>query len=340
MTSQIPQSPEEAKKKKVALPSLLSNIRNAQGTIGRAADDFHEREIRPLLGVGGPGGSGAGVGSSSTSSGRIAAPSSHPQLHRSAPSASLAATFNNFSQRFGDQWRKRSTRRKKGQGVTNVPQSFFIAVGCFFFAFPVFFLLYILARHAVFGDEEDMSRGKQVHIHEVPTSFGRGETLLGEQGGANINDNPQKVPESPIIVHDDTVMSELQEDVKNVVLGEGDSEQKAETETLVDDNEYPPAIEPKAGEQAPAGVSAKEADTITNEEKKEIESSLTGVNEDGNGNPREVIAKASNEDAESVEQESTKTKPQTDQVEEKDVVDSSVEKEASLRGSHDDEKKK
>lgn len=180
MSSQLPRFSPDSKKKKPALPSLLSNIRNAQAAIGRAAaDDVHDRETRPLVSAGGGGGA------------RTAVPSSHPQLSRSAPSASLSSTLHNFSQRFGSQWRKRS-QRKKGGGVTVVPQTFFLAVGCFFFAFPLFFVLYILARHAVFGDEGESS-GSQVHVHEVPaslgTSFESGKELL-EMNTVDI-DNPE-----------------------------------------------------------------------------------------------------------------------------------------------------
>jgi len=178
----IPPSPE-TKKKKAALPSILSNIRNAQAVIGRATDDLHERETRPLMGGSGGGGSGG--------SSRMAPPASNrPQLSRGAPSSSLAATLQNFSQRFGSQWRKRS-RRKRGGGVTSVPQSFYLAVGCFFFAFPLFFVLFILARHAVFGDESDSS---QAHKHEVPVSshvsFESGQELI-DMNHMMENNNPE-----------------------------------------------------------------------------------------------------------------------------------------------------
>lgn len=176
----------DSKRKKPALPSILSNLRNAQAAIGRAADDLHEREIRPLVG----GGIGGGGG---VSGGRMAASSSQPQLHRTTPS-SLSSTWHNMSQRFGSQWRKLSSQRRKkgGNGVTAVPQSFYVAVGCFFFAFPIFFVLYILARHAVFGDEGDISGGKS-HIHEVPTSFSNGTDFYSGSEPVEmdqIGDNP------------------------------------------------------------------------------------------------------------------------------------------------------
>ncbi|KAL9190759.1 hypothetical protein ACHAXT_000465 [Thalassiosira profunda] len=161
MASHAPPTPD-AKRKKPALPSLLSSVRNAGAAIGRAGaadyDHLHDRETRPL------------TGGAPMVSGR-------PQLHR-GPSSALASTFHNFSQRFGSQWRKRGRRRKGGQGVTIVPQSFYFAVGCFFVAIPVIFVLYILARHSVFGDEDD----PQVHKHEVPSSFADGVGMAFESG--------------------------------------------------------------------------------------------------------------------------------------------------------------
>lgn len=138
MSNRSPKSPSDKKKKATALPSLLSKLRNAQAVIGRAADDLHDRESRPLVGT-------------------------RPQLQRNPP-PSFSNNLQNFSQRFGSQLRKRG-RKKTGHGVTGVPQSFYVAVLCFFFAFPLFFLLFILARHAVFGDEAESS---QAHKHEVP----------------------------------------------------------------------------------------------------------------------------------------------------------------------------
>lgn len=165
-------SPPDSKKKKPALPTFLSSLRNAQAVIGRAADDFHERETRPLAG--------------STGGGRVAAAPNQPQLRSAPPSASLSSSLNNFSQRFGSQFRKHSQstgkgRRRKGHGVTGVPQSFYVAVLCVFFAFPIFFVVFILARHAVFGDESDNSVGK-VHIHEVPSAFAIEPALEGAGG--------------------------------------------------------------------------------------------------------------------------------------------------------------
>lgn len=142
-------TPDKKLNKKPALPSLLSNLRNAQAVIGRAATDttdIHEREVRPLV-------------------------SSRPQLQQrnASTSSSLSSTLQNFSQRFESNWRKRAGRRKSNKGSKGVtiiiPQGFYLAVGCFFFAFPILFIIFILARHAVFGDEADSS---EIHNHEVP----------------------------------------------------------------------------------------------------------------------------------------------------------------------------
>lgn len=198
------------KKKKSALPAFLSSLRNAQAVIGRAADDFHERETRPLAG----GASGSGGG------GNI-------KLNRSAPpSASLSSALNNFSQRVGSQLRKHKQntgRRKKGHGVTGVPQSFYVAVVCFFFAFPILFVIYILARHAVFGDETDNSVEK-VHIHEVPPAFAIESEIKGEGGvyqppTMEAVENSQVIKEkfSPAVAQSAT--TELQEEMNPVQGG-------------------------------------------------------------------------------------------------------------------------
>mmetsp|Transcript_39035 Transcript_39035/g.82090 ORF Transcript_39035/g.82090 Transcript_39035/m.82090 type:complete len:340 (-) Transcript_39035:83-1102(-) len=203
MTNQAPASPQ-SKKKKTALPTILSGIRNAQAAIGRAADELQERENFPLMGGGG--------------SSRMAAPSNHPQLHRSAPSSSLSSSIHNFSQRFGSQWRKRG-RRKKGQGVTIVPQSFFVAVGCFFVAFPVIFVIYALARHAVFGDEGDDSVTKK-HIHEVPSAFSSGYGF--ESGKELLELNGMDQP-----------TDEIGKDVEGIGEEEKTEEEKTEEETVL-----------------------------------------------------------------------------------------------------------
>jgi len=142
-----PKLSPDTRKKKSALPSLLSNIRNATqaAAFGGSASD-HEREVRPLV-------------------------ANSPQLQqRNVPSNSLSSTIQSFSERFGRDWHKRG-KKKKGKGVTlNIPTGFYYAVGCFFILFPLFFLVYILARHSVFGDEGDTTSTTK-HIHEVPATL-------------------------------------------------------------------------------------------------------------------------------------------------------------------------
>ena len=209
-------SSPDTKKKKIALPSLLSNFRNAQAAIGRAAaaEDLNEREMRethyPLMGTNGDyamGTSGAGVGRMAGSS------SSRPQnLQRGPPSSNLSSTLNNFSQRFGNQWRKRKRRKKaSGSGATGVPQEFYFAVGCFFIAFPVIFILYILARHSVFGDEGYAS-GAQVQKHEVPAN--------------NIVNPDDEIRGAGFGVNQDVIDGEVTKELKSQVK-EGDDSQSA-----------------------------------------------------------------------------------------------------------------
>ncbi|KAL3757293.1 hypothetical protein ACHAWU_008454 [Discostella pseudostelligera] len=188
MILSAPPSPD-SKKKKPALPSLLSSLRNArQAVVGRASDAaedlLYERELRPLTGGGGGSGSSNSLvqlGSTSASGGNTGSSANRPQhLQRGggggggvggggvggigAPSTSMSsnatftATLQNFSQRFGNKFRgggRARNRRKKGSGVTVVPQEFYLAVGCFFFVFPIFFMIYIyFAGHSVFGGND------------------------------------------------------------------------------------------------------------------------------------------------------------------------------------------
>lgn len=179
-------SSPETKKKRQALPSVLSNIRNAQAAIGRAtttaADEpHHEWEMREREGN------------------VISSPLMQPPVDRrnqttsssSYSSSSYATTLNNFSQRFGNEWRtqKRRLRRKDSSGV---PSSFYFAVGCFFFAFPIIFILYILARHSVFGDEGYGSGTvvqKQQHVDLSSTIVvNPDDEIRGKNFGVNVND--------------------------------------------------------------------------------------------------------------------------------------------------------
>jgi hypothetical protein len=94
----------ETKKKRQALPSVLSNIRNAQAAIGRAtttaADEpHHEWEMREREG-----------------NNIISSPLMQPPVDRrnqtssSYSSSSYATTLNNFSQRFGNAYHTQKTK--------------------------------------------------------------------------------------------------------------------------------------------------------------------------------------------------------------------------------------
>lgn len=175
----------ETKKKRQALPSVLSNIRNAQAAIGRSSttstdEPHHEWEMREREG-----------------NVIFSSPLMQPPVDRrnqtassSYSSSSYAATLNNFSQRFGNEWRsqKRRLRRKDSSGV---PSSFYFAVGCFFFAFPIIFILYILARHSVFGDE-GYGSGTVVQKQHVGLSstivINPDDEIRGKNFGVNVND--------------------------------------------------------------------------------------------------------------------------------------------------------
>lgn len=244
-----PPSPD-SKKKKPALPSLLSNLRNArQAVVGRASDaaeDFlYERELRPLTGGGGAGGGGSSgalglLSSNSTGGGGpqhlqrggggggggggigvggvggIGATSSSSSM--SSNSTTLSTTLQNFSQRFGNKFRsgggKSRTRRKKGSGVTVVPQEFYVAVGCFFFVFPIFFLIYIyIAGHSVFGDGSDGSHQIQ-KIDQEDGGFGiLNQTDLDSQPSVEYGDNSQGM------LIEDEIMGKLHDGSDDSILG-------------------------------------------------------------------------------------------------------------------------
>ena len=197
----------DTKKKKIALPSVLSNIRNAVGRAGVEENSGKsEVEIRPLLGSNLNRSSNdlVGVGKSSSSAtnraqmrDRSTAPSSSgvppPPLSSSAasplfgsrqtlPARNLPASVNNwsatlqtYSERIGSQWRKRNRRdsnnnerRRRRGGVTINTQPFLIVVGFLFIGFPILLMLFLLARKAVFGDEGvDNVAKHEVPAHEV-----------------------------------------------------------------------------------------------------------------------------------------------------------------------------
>jgi hypothetical protein len=234
----------DTKKKKIALPSVLSNIRNA---VGRAGVDEkggkNEVEIRPLINVPGlnnrSSGDLVGVGKKSSNVNdrsqmrdRSTVPSSSSSSYgvpppplsatspgyglgqsrqtlpsRNAPSASStnwSATLQTYSERIGSQWRKRNRRdsneRRRHRGVTINTQPILIVLGLFFIGFPILFMLFLLARKAVFGDEGvDNVAKHEVPAHEVLNNgadTGLSTTILGgENAESTWNDMKQLTSE-------------------------------------------------------------------------------------------------------------------------------------------------
>lgn len=195
MLSSSPISPD-TKKKKIALPSVLSNIRNAVGRAGGAEEGGKsEVEIRPLLG----GSSGVGnnrsaddlvrVGKKTNLRDRTAPPSSlamsppPPLLGQSGrqsfparSNAALASSINVWSERIGSQWRKRSRRdsnERRRRGVTINTQPILLLLGLFFIGLPILLVFYLLARSSVFGDEgvDDVAK-HEVPAHETSSNIG------------------------------------------------------------------------------------------------------------------------------------------------------------------------
>ena len=183
----------DTKKKKIALPSVLSNIRNAVRA-GAEEGGRNDVEIRPLIGGAGNINNLVGVGKSSSYASdrlqmrdRSAIPlsgipnpplsSASPQRFgnrqtlppRNVPSASAINNWSNtlqtYSERLGSQWKKRSNNeRRRRRGVTINTQPILLVLGLFFIGVPILVTLFLLARKAVFGDE-DLDT---VATHEVP----------------------------------------------------------------------------------------------------------------------------------------------------------------------------
>ena len=260
MISAPPSPDPDSKKKRAPLPSLLSNLRNArQAVVGRASDAaedlLYERELRPLTGGGG-GSSGALelLGSTSTSGGGpqhlqrgvgggvggVGAPPS--SISSGAATAAFTSTMQNFSQRFGNKFRRGSnarSRRKKGSGVTVVPQEFYLAVGCFFFAFPIFFMIYIyIAGHSVFGDgSNDGHQIMDVGLGVNQTGFDgdNSQGMLIEDEMDNVRDRlDDSIPDVETLGQNDqkkftkrNIDSSLTEDNTNDLTGDEDGNASA-----------------------------------------------------------------------------------------------------------------
>ena len=170
MSIQPPMSPD-SRKRKPALPFLLSNLRNAQATI--ASSVAGTTEIRPLV-TSSSSSNNDHNGSSyasdrsnmkrsvtaSLSSSTARAPytleQSTPNTRLNTNTSSISSTLTSLSQRFENTWRKRNqhlhkedssvrTRRRR-QIRVSIPQSFLFSSVCFFIGIPLLVFLYVLAR--------------------------------------------------------------------------------------------------------------------------------------------------------------------------------------------------
>ena len=200
MSSQPPISPD-SRKKKPALPFLLSNLRNAHSAI--ATSVAGTIEARPLV--------SGGTSSNDHSSNYAASDRSNmkrsvtaslssnraPPALDTAPNTrlntnpaptSLSSTLTSIQQRFENSWRKRNQHlhkeddslrhntKQRRQIRVSIPQSFLLTSVCFFLAIPVLVLLYVLARKSVFGDE-----GVEISEHKYEVKTFDGELPVGEQ---------------------------------------------------------------------------------------------------------------------------------------------------------------
>ena len=244
----------DTKKKKIALPSVLSNIRNAVGRAGVEENSGKsEVEIRPLLGSNLNRSSNdlVGVGKSSSSAtnraqmrDRSTAPSSSgvppPPLSSSAasplfgsrqtlPGRNVSASVNNwsatlqtYSERIGSQWRKRNRRdsnnneRRRRKGVTINTQPFLIVVGFLFIGFPILLMLFLLARKAVFGDEGvDNVAKHEVPAHEV-LNYG-----IDNTGVSPGNTEAQVLNDLKQLTSEDNPLGSFENDSETISVEEG-----------------------------------------------------------------------------------------------------------------------
>ncbi|KAL3795100.1 hypothetical protein ACHAWO_009263 [Cyclotella atomus] len=209
MAQQSPISPD-SRKKKPALPSLLSNLRNAHSAI--ATSVVGTSEARPL--VSGTVSTNSGQSSNTYTADRSSmkrsvtaslsssnrAPSAlfdtapNIRLNTNPGPTSLSSALTNFQQRYENTWRKRNqhlhkeddslmhnTKRRR-QIRVSIPQAFLLSSLCFFIAIPLLVLLYVLARKSVFGDEGvDLSEHKyEVKTFDGEMTVGNQQTVLEE----------------------------------------------------------------------------------------------------------------------------------------------------------------
>mmetsp|Transcript_11700 Transcript_11700/g.17682 ORF Transcript_11700/g.17682 Transcript_11700/m.17682 type:complete len:394 (+) Transcript_11700:54-1235(+) len=248
----------DTKKKKIALPSVLSNIRNAVGRAGaEEKGGKSEVEIRPLLGnrssgdLVGMGKSSSYAADRSQMRDRSTVPSSGlppPPLSaassplfglgqssrqtlppRNATSASVnnwSATLQTYSERIGSQWRKRNRQdsnneRRRHRGVTINTQPILIVLGLFFIGFPILLTLFLLARKAVFGDEGvDNVAKHEVPAHEV-LNYGLDtgvSPIEGEEAGITA---AQVLNDLKQLTSEDNPLGSVENDIETMNMKDG-----------------------------------------------------------------------------------------------------------------------
>jgi hypothetical protein len=202
MAHQPPISPD-SRKKKPALPFLLSNLRNAQAAItGSVAGSS---EARPLVGGNTSSTNERGYANrtedrsnmkrSVTASARSSsALDSTPSTRLNNTPNKLSSTLISLQQRFENTWRKRNqhlhkeddslrhnTKRRR-QIRVSIPQSFLFSSVCFFIGIPLLVLMYVLAKKSVFGDEgvEISDHKYEVKTFDMNPSGDEHESVLAE----------------------------------------------------------------------------------------------------------------------------------------------------------------
>lgn len=366
----------DTKKKKIALPSVLSNIRNAVGRAGVEENSGKsEVEIRPLLGSNLNRSSNdlVGVGKSSSSAAnraqmrdRSTAPSSSgvppPPLSSSTaasplfgsrqtlPTRNVSASVNNwsatlqtYSERIGSQWRKRNRRdsnnnerRRRRGGVTINTQPFLIVVGFLFIGFPILLMLFLLARKAVFGDEGVDNLAK----HEVPAHevLNYGIDNTGVSPGIT---EAQVLNDLKQLTSEDNPLGSFENDAETISVEEEGSDNEA---TINEVNVNQAVLTNEANINGDNEV-ARESETMDNK------SNLRGSKEEENPIlPDKDHDKVSSDvidkgvDITSSVENENKPAPVIDSeqtvidFEQKTIVDSSVEKEITNEDSLADEK--
>lgn len=292
MAHQPPITPD-SRKKKPALPSLLSNLRNAHSAI--ATSVVGTSEARPL--VSGTVSTNNGQSSSTYTTDRSnmkrsvtaslsssRAPSAfdtapNTRLNTPAP-PSFSSALTNFQQRFENTWRNRNqhlhkeddslrhnTKRRR-QIRVSIPQAFLLSSTCFFIAIPLLVLLYVLAKKSVFGDEGvDLSEHKyEVKAFDGEMTVENQQTALGELENQFKDADVNAAAHADVVGSDSTEMNqeelyELGVSGKANVLGssqdgqDGNGPQESDVSDQIDQN--------LRGYQPPDTVETKEESIIS-----------------------------------------------------------------------------